>query len=232
MSGPTATLLGSRSETSSGEATADTAFADLVRACASWTSAGVPASSAFGRMQRALVPTVIQIQVLLDATNSRVLVEVTRKAAIFAGHVTGSGTLMARPRPSPVRQAAEMRPRDARSTAELVRDLWEHSGLTWDQLARLFGVSRRAMHAWAAGARPNAYHQELLIELTQLMAQIDTGDPHRNRDQLLAPRPEGRSLFDEFRTRRTDPSSDITGALPPAQLLGALHDRGPREDLG
>jgi hypothetical protein len=113
----------------------------------------------------------------------------------------------------------------------LVRDLWERSGLTWDQLARLFGVSRRSVHAWATGARLNAYHQELLTELTQLIIQIDTGDPHRNRDQLLAPRPEGPSLFDEVRARRADQSSDITGTLPPAQLLGALHDREPGDKV-
>jgi len=183
-------------------------------------------------MQRALVPTVIPIQVLLDATNSQVLVEVTRKTAIFAGHVTGSGTLMAGPRPSHVRQATEMPPHDARSTAELVRDLWEHSDLTWDQLARLFGVSRRAVHAWATGARPNAYHQELLSELTQIVAGIDTGDPRRNRELLLAPRPERLSLFDEVRARHADQASDITGTLSPAQLLGALHDRGPGDNVG
>jgi DNA-binding transcriptional regulator YiaG len=231
MSGPAATLSGSRSETSSGEATADTALADLVRACASWTSAGVSASGAFRRTQRALVPTVIPVQALLDATNSRVLVEGTRTAAIFAGHVTGSGILMARPRPSRVRQATEMPPRDARSTAELVRDLWERSGLTWDQLARLFGVSRRAVHAWATGARPNAYHQELLSELTQIVASIDTGDPHRNRELLLAPRPERLSWFDEVRVRHADQASDIAGTLSPAQLLGALHDRGPGDNV-
>jgi DNA-binding transcriptional regulator YiaG len=232
MSGLAATVSGSRSETSSNETTADTTLADLVRACASWTSAGVPASGAFGKMQRALVPTVIPVQALLDATNSRGLVETTRRAALFAGHLTGSGALIARPRPSRVRQTTDMRPHHARSTAELVRDLWERSGLTWDQLARLFGVSRRAVHAWATGARPNAYHQELLSELTQIVTTIETGDPRRNRELLLAPRSERLSLFDEVRARHADQTSDITGTLSPAQLLGALHDRGSGDNVG
>ena len=196
------------------------------------TSAYAQAGSLRSLVERVLTPTVFLVSSLVDETGTNVIAEPMPADAVFAGHSTGAGVLVARSRLGEWRRAVWMHPHDARSTAELVRDLWERSGLTWDQLARLFGVSRRAMHAWAAGARPNAYHQELLIELTQLMAQIDTGDPHRNRDQLLAPQPEGRSLFDEFRTRRTDPSSDITGALPPAQLLGALHDRGSREDLG
>src|SRR5262245_36297225 len=32
-----------------------------------------------------------------------------------------------------------------------VRSLHDSSGLTWEQLARLFGVSRRAVHNWANG---------------------------------------------------------------------------------
>jgi hypothetical protein len=88
------------------------------------------------------------------------------------------------------------------------------------------------MHAWATGARPNAYHQELLTELTQLVARIDTGDPRRNRERLLAPQPERPSLFDEVRARHADRASDITGTLSPAQLLGALHDRGQGDDVG
>ena len=182
-------------------------------------------------VERALTPTVFLVSALVDETSTNVLAEPMPADAVFAGHSTGAGVLVARSRPGEWRRAVGIHSLDARSTAELVRDLWERSGLTWDQLARLFGVSRRAMHAWATGKRPNAYHQELLTELTQVVAQIDTGDPPRNRDQLLAPRPQGRSLFDELRARRADPSSDITGTLPPAQLLGALHDRGPSEGL-
>jgi hypothetical protein len=110
--------------------------------------------------------------------------------------------------------------------------LWERSGLTWDQLARLFGVSRRAVHSWATGSRLNASHQELLTQLTQLVNTLDSGDPQRNRDRLLAPRPGRPSLFDEVRARRGSQSLDITGTLPPAQLLGALHDRSPEDSIG
>src|SRR6266542_2454198 len=47
------------------------------------------------------------------------------------------------------------------SVALSVRHLYEASGLTWEQLARLFGVSRRAVHNWANGGRMTARHVEI-----------------------------------------------------------------------
>src|SRR4051794_6916837 len=59
-------------------------------------------------------------------------------------------------------------------TAHNVRDFKSRSGLTWEQLGRLFGVSRRAVHGWAAGARMNAAHSEMLARLRLVMADVDT----------------------------------------------------------
>ncbi len=196
------------------------------------TSADVPATSSRSGAQRLLAPTVFLVSALVDATSTNVIAELAPARAVFAGHTTGAGALIARYRLGNSRQVLSLHQHDARPTAELVRGLWERSGLTWDQLARLFGVSRRAMHAWATGARPNAYHQELLAELTQLVAGIDTGDPRRNRELLLAPRPGRPSLFDELRARHAVQASDITGTLSPAQLLGALHGREPGDNVG
>jgi hypothetical protein len=55
------------------------------------------------------------------------------------------------------------------SSARLIRDLKSRSGLTWDQLAGVFGVSRRAAHGWASGARLNAQHSETLSWLRQTL---------------------------------------------------------------
>ena len=215
--------------TGSGEALGADRLAALLPA---GTSADAPVTSSYQRGQRLLAPTVFMVSALVGATSANVIAESRATRAVFAGHVTGAGAPIAPYRLSNPRQALSVHPPDAWRTAELVRDLWERSGLTWDQLARLFGVSRRAVHAWATGARPNAYHQELLTELTQLIAGIDTGDPRRNRELLLAPRPGRPSLFDEIRARRADQAWDITGTLSPAQLLGALHDRGAEDNAG
>jgi DNA-binding transcriptional regulator YiaG len=229
MSRSAATLSDATPATSSGDELGADRLAALRPVS---TSADAPATDLRAGTQRLLVATEFPFASLVNATSTNVIGERVHTHAIFAGHTTSAGVLVARSRLGKQRRARRVLPEDARPTAELVRDLWERSGLTWDQLARLFGVSRRSVHAWATGARLNAYHQELLTELTQLVAWIDTGDPHRNRDQLLAPRPGGPSLFDEVRARRADQSFDITGTLPPAQLLGALHDRGPGDNVG
>ncbi|MYE02765.1 MAG: helix-turn-helix transcriptional regulator [Alphaproteobacteria bacterium] len=39
------------------------------------------------------------------------------------------------------------------------------SGLTWQELADLFGVSRRTVHNWANGARPSAEHKRAIFIL-------------------------------------------------------------------
>lgn len=56
------------------------------------------------------------------------------------------------------------------STASSVAQLRSQAALTWEQLGRLFGVSRRAVHLWASGKRMNAHNVELLRELQRLIA--------------------------------------------------------------
>lgn len=51
------------------------------------------------------------------------------------------------------------------STAARIAELKDVSGLTWGQLAALFGVTRRAVHHWARGSNMTAGHIERLEEL-------------------------------------------------------------------
>jgi transcriptional regulator with XRE-family HTH domain len=44
-------------------------------------------------------------------------------------------------------------------TVSRVRRVKERSGLTWEQFARLTGVSRRTLHSWDVGATMSAAHQ-------------------------------------------------------------------------
>lgn len=73
------------------------------------------------------------------------------------------------------------------SSANTVRALKERSGLTWDQFAAMFGVSRRAVHGWASGARLNAHHSESLALLGELVDQVGVSDsPASTRAALLS----------------------------------------------
>lgn len=72
------------------------------------------------------------------------------------------------------------------SSAYLLRDLKSRSGLTWDQLAGLFRVSRRAVHGWASGARLNAQHSETLSWLRQTLTRVEVpAEPDSTRAALL-----------------------------------------------
>jgi len=80
----------------------------------------------------------------------------------------------------------EVTPPSRHTTAALVRDLKARSGLTWDQLASAFGVSRRAVHGWAAGSRLNAGHAESLATFSALVhASESNADTDTTRQALL-----------------------------------------------
>jgi DNA-binding transcriptional regulator YiaG len=94
------------------------------------------------------------------------------------------------------------------SPAELLVETREASGLTWDQLARYFGVSRRAVHLWAAGGRMSAANEELLAHLVRAVDAVRGLDPAARRQALLRPE-SGLNIIDTERARRSSRDSDI-----------------------
>lgn len=109
-------------------------------------------------------------------------------------------------------------------TSGAVRRLRATAGLTWDELARLFGVSRRTVHNWANGGRMTARNASLLGSLDAFVTKHDQGTPKATRAHLMAPRATGSSYYDGLalmRRRSLQPSPE--GARPGA-ILNALHD--------
>lgn len=94
------------------------------------------------------------------------------------------------------------------SPAELLAEIREISGLTWDQLARYFGVSRRAVHLWAAGGRMSAANEELLAHLVRSVAAVRDLEPAARRQALLRP-DSGMNIIDTERARHSSRDSDI-----------------------
>lgn len=107
---------------------------------------------------------------------------------------------------------------------DLVRWLHDNSGLTWEQLGRLFGVSRRAVHLWASGGRMNASNATTLHELAATVRSLPGDTPNERRAGLLRVQSDGASIVDLFRSRHAA-SAAPDKAAPPERLLGALHDR-------
>lgn len=86
--------------------------------------------------------------------------------------------------------------RERRKAADALLELRHISGLTWDQLARLFNVSRRAVHFWASGQPLSAEKEEKLHQVLAAVEQIDRGTPEENRLTILTPDQDGQSPFD------------------------------------
>ena len=131
-----------------------------------------------------------------------------------------------------------------------IAELRRLTAFTWDQLARLFSVSRRSLHFWASGKAMTQSNEEHLQRLLAVVRKVDRGSASANRAALLAVREDGSIPFDllasqqygrvaellgsgEF--RRLDvprPSAEAMAARtprPPEELVGALQDRIHRE---
>ena len=108
--------------------------------------------------------------------------------------------------------------------AKSMRSLRRRSGLTWDELARILGVSRRTLYNWSVGGQISAAHARILADIVGLIHEVDTGDPKLTRSRLLAPTNSGSTLYTQLvQRRRFEPQvSDLT--YRPDQLLGARYD--------
>jgi DNA-binding transcriptional regulator YiaG len=106
----------------------------------------------------------------------------------------------------------------ARSAGPAISELRRISGLTWDQLARLFGVSRRSLHFWASGKAPTAANEEHLHRLLAITRKIDRGTASENRAALLAVSDEG-APFDLLAQGQYDRVVALLGEGPPRRFV-------------
>jgi DNA-binding transcriptional regulator YiaG len=82
------------------------------------------------------------------------------------------------------------------SSHSAIMELHRLTGLTWDQMARLFDVSRRSLHFWASGKSLNAANEEHLQQILTVIRNIDRGNAKENRSVLLSELPDGTVPFD------------------------------------
>lgn len=77
-----------------------------------------------------------------------------------------------------------------------IAELRRLSGFTWEQLARLFKVSRRSLHFWASGKAMTPMNEEHLQRLLAAVRKVDRGSASANRAVLLVARNDGTLPFD------------------------------------
>ena len=136
------------------------------------------------------------------------------------------------------------------ATRKAVSELRRISGLTWEQLAGLFGVSRRSVHFWASGKPLNATNHQRLMRVLDVVRHADRGTAHSTRAALLDVR-GGRTAFEMLadqrfgeahaalgrgRTRLVPALTQLSEAaqtarkpLPPDELYDAKSDRVHQE---
>jgi len=108
-----------------------------------------------------------------------------------------------------------------------IRWLRENSGLTWDQLGRLFGVSRRTVHLWANGSRMNASNAEALAQAVHMVRNINAPTGDACRASLFAQDSDGLNPFEEFITKRQKARELINApAFHAADMLDSIAGDG------
>jgi transcriptional regulator with XRE-family HTH domain len=127
-------------------------------------------------------------------------------------------------------------------SGDALAELRRLSGLSWEQLARMLGVSRRALHFWANGKAIARSNEEHLQRVLAVVRSIDRGSTAATRTALLEALHNKRNAVDLLAARDYARASSVASRLsaaartarapsPPESLVGALHDR-VHEDLG
>lgn len=101
------------------------------------------------------------------------------------------------------------------SARRAITELRRISGLTWDELATLFGVSRRSVHFWASGKPLNAANEQRLMRVLRIVRSAHRDDARATRTALLESR-DGPSAFDML----------VEGRLDEAQLCLGVDSAG------
>lgn len=92
-----------------------------------------------------------------------------------------------------------------------IAELRRLSGLSWDQLAQLFSVTRRALHFWASGKPMTPANEEHLQRLLTVLRKIDRGSATANRRELLASREKGAIALDLLHQQKYDSVVSLIG---------------------
>lgn len=136
--------------------------------------------------------------------------------------------------------------REAEDTQRAISELRRISGLTWEQLAELFGVSRRSVHYWASGEQLNAPNEQHLLGVLSVVRWADRGSARHTRAALNSPH-HGTTPLELLASRRFEEAREALGKgegqpskkqgelsaeakaarkpLPPLELFDARHER-------
>lgn len=97
------------------------------------------------------------------------------------------------------------------SPAELVQEFKRLSGLTWAQVASVFGVSSLPPFDWAFGKPVNAKNHEKLVSAVEVLRYIDRGASEDNRNLLLSEAVSGQTYLKLLKSAQFEIVRKIAG---------------------
>lgn len=132
------------------------------------------------------------------------------------------------------------------STARGILAIRQIADLTWDETAKIFGVSRRTVHLWANGRHPSGDQERKLNRILGILSSHQNFGPSLLRERLMTSARPGTLFFDLLCTDELDTfqslfsKDSVSGqysppslyleartytSQPPILLLDALQDR-------
>ena len=110
--------------------------------------------------------------------------------------------------------------------SQRVSKLKDESGLTWGQIAELFGVSRRAVHFWVEGGNMASHNVARLQRLEEARREIVGDGPAAVRNGLFTITSNGQSPFSRLLSEIT-PTGPRLMAGPPIESSRRAISIGP-----
>ena len=135
------------------------------------------------------------------------------KLSIWTGSPTPVYRVVRQTTPSPDLLRGASRPSELSSAAQL-REL---TGFTATQIGRIFGVSRRAVQGWIAGATMARHHEEKMARVLGQVRQI--AGPEEQRRAAILRSDRGPSIFAQWAEEGRDGRIIQPSALSGADLL-------------
>lgn len=82
------------------------------------------------------------------------------------------------------------------SSARGILEIRQIADLTWDETAKVFGVSRRTVHLWANGRHPSGNQERKLNRVLSILRPYKSLGPSLFRERLMASSKPGTLFFD------------------------------------
>jgi DNA-binding transcriptional regulator YiaG len=174
-------------------------------------------TSALGAMRHPITYSLIGSRIFMSCSSTSTSRATAHQELLAAVEMTTSGITL------PSASSPE-------ATQKALGELRRLSGLTWEQLAKLFNVSRRSLHFWASGQPLSHFNEGQLNRLLGTIQYIDRGSASLNRSLLLKPDNNGNPLFDLLVAGKYVEFKQIAGAGNALQRpeLGALSEEERR----